>query len=111
MKVTKDLLNKKDLLEALDLTDFAEDQASTLFELLMDILEIKMLDTILSELEDADKKEFITLLNKEEDPEAVNDFLRDHIKGFDSKLKIMMAEFKQELKEDIAQAKKSLLKN
>ena len=55
MKITGNLLSQESLLDELGLTNFEKGQQEELFVLMIDILEIKVLDCVLSELNEAEK--------------------------------------------------------
>lgn len=109
MKLTKSLLNQDSLLHELGLNDFDSKQQSELFGLMMDILEVKVLDAVLSELSEEEKKEFTIILLGESTDEA-RKYLDKRIKNLDSKLDDVVKAFKQELVEDVESAKKDLIK-
>lgn len=109
MKITKNLMSQDTLLADLGLTDFDAKDQHDLFDLMMDILEIKVLDAVLSELSDAEQKEF-TLILLGENTDAAREFLDKRIKNLDTILDKVVSDFKQELIEDVLKAKKELLK-
>lgn len=109
MKITKSLMEQDSLLKELGLAEFDAKQQSELFELMMDILEIKVMDAVLSELSDEEKKEF-TIILLGENPDAAKEFLNKRIKNLDKKLDDVVKDFKAELVKDISDAKKELIK-
>lgn len=109
MKITKNLMEQESLLNELGLTELEKGQQQELFDLMMDILEIKIMDAILSELSEQEKKEF-TIILLGENTAAAKKFLDEHIKSIDRKLSDVVKDFKLELMQDILDAKKQLLK-
>lgn len=109
MKLTNSLLQKESLMNELGLTDFASDQQGELFALMMDILEIKVLDAVLSKLTEAEQKEF-TLILLSEDIDNTKNYLSKKIKNMDKLLSEVIIDFKQDLLTDILEAKKELLR-
>lgn len=93
----------------LGLIDFDPAQQTELFDLMMDILEIKVLDRVLSELSEAEQKEF-TLILLGENVQAAREYLDKRIKNLDENLDEVVIKYKEELMQDILDAKKQLLK-
>ncbi len=109
MKISKSLLSEESLMKELGLTDFDPNHQEELFTLMMDILEIKVLDCVLSELSEEDKRQFTVILLGE-NTDAAKEFLDRRIKGLDKKLEQVVQAFKEELVADVLEAKKELLK-
>lgn len=109
MKITKNLMEQDSLLKELGLTEFDAKQQDELFQLLMDILEIKVMDAVLSELNEQEKKEFTVILLGE-NVDSAKEFLNKRIKNLNKKLDDVVKNFKAELLQDISEAKKQLLK-
>lgn len=102
-------MSQESLMKDLGLADFDESHQSELFALMMDVLEIKVLDRVLSELNDAEQKEF-TLILLGENVQSAREFLEKRIKNLDAKLDDVIIDYKHELMQDIIDAKKNLLK-
>lgn len=102
-------MQQDSLLNELGLTDFEEQQQQELFALMMDILEIKVMDAVLSELSEKEKQEFTVILLGE-NVDTAREFLDKRVKGLDKKLANVVKDFKEELAQDVVDAKKQLLR-
>ena len=99
------LIEVESIIVELDKMDLTQEQKSHLASLVDSSLHQTILDAILSELSDADKRAFIQHLDKA-DHEKIWRFLTEKVDGVEDKIKKAAGDLKKELHEDLRKAKK-----
>lgn len=89
----------------LDKLDLSEDQKYHLASLIDSSLHHQVLDAVLSELSDSDKRVFLQHLN-EDDHDKIWKFLNEKIDNIEEKIKKTAEDLKEELRQDLKRAKK-----
>lgn len=100
------LIEIESLIIELDKLDLIKEQKIHLTNLIDSSLHHSVLDAILSELSDTDKKAFLNHL-KEDDSAKIWQFLNEKVDNIENKIKKAADDLKQELQEDIKEAKKA----
>lgn len=98
------LIEIESVVSELDKLDLSQEQKIHLTSLIDSSLHHTILDAILSELSQVDKKVFLNHL-KEEDQERIWKFLNEKANNIESKIKKSAEELKEELKKDLKEAK------
>lgn len=88
----------------LDSFGFSEEEKHHLSRLIDANLHHTVLDAILSELNETDKKQFLTHLQRSENTK-IWELLHDRVEGIEEKIKKAALEVKKELHEDIDEAR------
>ena len=92
------------IIESLDQMDLSKDEKLQLALLIDSSLHHTILDAILSQLSDSDKRGFMQNLS-EGDHEKIWKFLNEKIDGVEDKIKKAAEDLKEELHEDINKSK------
>ncbi len=93
------------IIESLDKMDLSKEEKLRLAELIDSSLHHTILDAILSQLSDSDKRGFMQNLS-EGDHDEIWKFLNEKIDGVEDKIKKAAEDLKEELHEDIRQSQK-----
>lgn len=99
------IIETSSLTLALGDLDLTQEERKHLVDLAHDNLHHAILDVVLSELSEKDKKEFLVLLAHDEH-EKVWSFLLDRIEHIEEKVKKTAEDLKKELHKDIEDSKK-----
>jgi Mg/Co/Ni transporter MgtE len=99
-----DIIEIDSVFVELDNFDFSDDEKQYLGRLVDANLHHTILDAILSELNEADKKQFLNHLQKDEQTE-IWELLNNRVEKIEDKIKQAAEEVKKELHEDIKEAK------
>lgn len=100
------LIELDSLIIELDKLDLTDEQRHHLANLLDSSIHHTILDAILSELSDQDKRVFVQHLN-EGDHKKIWKFLNEKVRGVEDKIKKAAEDLKNELHEDLKKAKRS----
>lgn len=90
----------------LDKLDLSEDQKYYLASLVDSSLHHQVLDAVLSELSDSDKRVFLQHLN-EDDHDKIWKFLNEKVDNIEEKIKNAAEDLKRQLHDDLKKAKKT----
>lgn len=104
-KFYQNLIEVESLTLELDKLDLDEEQKIHLASLIDSSLHHTILDAILSELSDTDKRAFIHILN-EDDHDKIWKFLNKRVDNIEEKIKKVVEELKEELHKDMKQARR-----
>lgn len=99
------LIEFESIILELDQMDLTDEQKSHLASLVDSSLHQAILDAILSELSDIDKRAFMQHLDKR-DHEKIWRFLKEKVDGVEDKIKKAAEDLKKELHQDLRKAKK-----
>ncbi|MBI4040182.1 hypothetical protein HY389_02405 [Candidatus Daviesbacteria bacterium] len=88
----------------LDELGLSEEQKMHLAQLIDSTIHHSVLDLILSELSEADKKQFIQKLNDDPSDQKLLEFLEKRVDDIETKIKTTADKLKEEIHEDIKQA-------
>lgn len=100
------LITIESVLEELNSLDLTGEQRTHLADLLDSSLHHTILDAILSELSDQDKRVFLLHLNKN-DHDMIWKFLNEKVLGVESKIQKAAEDLKEELHKDLKKAKQT----
>lgn len=98
------LIEMQSLIVELDKLDLSEDQRHHLAHLVDSSLHHTVLDAILSELSEADKRVFLQHLNEDEH-EKIWKFLNEKVDNIEEKIKKAADDLKKELHDDLKKAR------
>lgn len=98
------LIEIESIIVELDKLDLSEDQKYHLASLVDSSLRHQVLDAVLSELSDSDKRVFLQHLN-EDDHTKIWKFLNDKVDNIEEKIKKAADDLKKELHNDLKKAK------
>jgi len=98
------LIEIESIIIELDKLDLSQEQKIHLTGLIDSSLHHTILDAVLSELSDSDKKIFLNHL-KENDHSKIWKFLNDKVDGVEEKIKKTAADLKTELHEELKEAR------
>ncbi len=93
------------LIVELDSMDFSESEKHQLAKLIDSNLHHTILDAILSELPEADKKIFLEHLNNE-DHDKIWQLLNEKVENIEAKIKKAAEDLKQDMRQDIEETKR-----
>ena len=99
------LVDLESLEEELSLLDLTKDEKKELVEIAHVTLHGTILDAILSELSEVDKRKFLTLVAHGND-EKISEHLNTKVEKVEEKISAAALQIKKELKEDITKIKK-----
>lgn len=99
------LIEVESLIIELDKMDLTEEQKISLANLIDSSLHNTILDAILSEITEDDKRVFLGHLNKDEH-DKIWEFLLERIDNIEDKIKKVAEDLKDQLHKDIRRAKK-----
>lgn len=94
------------LIEELDLLDLSVEERYHLASLIDSSLTSAILDEILSNLDERDKRLFVDELKKDPQNEKLMEFLHERIGGIEDKIKKVADDLVKELYQDIKEAKR-----
>ena len=98
-------INKDQLLAKLQLTDLTAEQQETIWQLILDIFQTRIIEQVLSYLgNEADKREFLVLLTSDEE-QRLRDFLTARIGDVDTKIESLIVQITTDLKQDVIAAR------
>lgn len=98
------LIEIESVITELDKLDLSQEQKVHLTDLIDSSLHHTILDAILSELPETDKRAFLNHL-KEEDREKIWKFLNEKIENIEDKIKKSAEDLKREIQKDLKKAK------
>lgn len=99
------LMEIESIIVELDKLDLSQDQRHHLANLVDSSLHNTILDAILAELNDQDKRAFLNYLN-EDDHEKIWKFLNERVENIEDKIKNVAEDLKVQLHKDLKKAKK-----
>lgn len=103
------LVEINSVIENLDQMDLNDEEKLELAKLIDSSLHHRVLDVILSELSDSDKRVFMQHLNKGEH-DRIWQFLNEKVDGVEIKIKKVVEDLKTELHEDMKESEKLKVK-
>lgn len=95
------------LIQELHEMDLSDEQRHHLAALVDSSLHHAILDEILSNLSEADKKLFIDEFKKDPETEKLMEFLKDKVENIEEKIKKVADDLVEEMHKDIREAKRS----
>ena len=95
----------EELIEELHSLDLSDEERHHLASLVDSSLHHAILDEILSNLNDADKKIFLTKMNENPKDEKLMDFLNEKVENIEGKIKKVAEDLVVEMHKDIKEAK------
>lgn len=102
-------LSLESLLEQLRDMDFSEEERHHLASLIDSSLHHAILDEVLSNLSEGDKKLFLKMLEEDQEGDKLKEFLESKIDNIEDKIKKVSDDLVEEMHKDIGEA--SLLQN
>ena len=96
----------EEIVEDLHQMDFSVEEKNHLANLVDTSLHHVILDEILSNLKDNDKRAFLKMISEDPESEKLCEFLNGKIDGVDKKIKKVADDLIKEMKKDILEAKK-----
>ena len=99
------LVEIESIIIELDQMDLSHEEKLHLAKLVDSSLHHTVLDAVLSELSDSDKRKFVSHLN-ENDHDKIWKFLNEKVDNVEIKIKKVAEQLKQELAKDLKEAKK-----
>ncbi len=99
------LIETNILIEELNAMDLKPEEKAHLTSLIDSSLHHVIIDEVLSNLSEEDKKAFLKLLATEKNHDKVLDFLNSKVEGIEKKIKTVADNLVAELHEDITSAK------
>lgn len=98
-------INKDQLLAKLQLADLTVEQQETVWQLILDIFQTRIIERILSYLSnETDKRQFLVLLTSD-DEQKLRDFLTARIEDVDTKIESLIVQITTDLKQDVITAR------
>ncbi len=95
----------EEFLEEFHKLDLSDKERNNLASLVDSSLHHAILDEILSNLKNEDKKLFINLLKQDPSSEKLMEFLKGKVEGIEEKIKKVSSELIKEMHEDVKKAK------
>lgn len=99
------IINIESVLEQLHSLELSEEEKVHLAALIDSSLHHTILDEVLNNLNEEDKKLFLKLLAKEEEHEKIMEFLNNKVENVEDKIKKVADDLVVEIHKDIKQAK------
>ncbi len=109
MKFYSHLVDIESVIVELDALELSPKEKAHLAQLVDSNLHHMILDTILSELSEEDKKSLVNSL-REEDQEKIWELLHSRVDQVEDKIKAVVEEVKKEMHEDLKEAKRIKIK-
>lgn len=100
------LIEIESIIIKLDEMDLTDDQKTHLASLVDSTIHQTVLDIILSKLSDADKEAFLHRLKQDPEDKELMDFVNTKVDGIEKEITEAVNKLKEELHEDIKEAKK-----
>ena len=104
--LVKQLINYKKVVQDFSLSKLSAKDRRQLADSLVELLEVKLLDFILTALTESEQQQFVQLVAQ--NPGRVGGFLRKHIAGFDEQARLSLESYKRSLQTQFSELRRGM---